>query len=274
MLWVTQRLAQAESLSTLRAEAAQRVDADVAGAVLDVMVEKRFLVPAANAPTDAYRALVGHVGALVPATIRTSTDLHCDRVFVFGEGRLASRVTKTLGAIGLDVKCAEQDKLLDTDGLHVAVSENDDLAALERLNRKAVMARRCLTFVRRTQASVAVGPCVVPGQTGCLSCYLGRQRSGSAFTAEFDAFLGGQLQRLHAYDGSPAIDGLVDFVVAQHVLCLAAGLQQHAEPGRIYSWHLLSGQMQERSVLKLPRCEVCGKNAAVDQPARAVRALL
>ena len=94
------------------------------------------------------------------------------------------------------------------------------------------------------------------------------------FTAEFDAFIGGQVEHFKSYDTSPAVEGLVAFALVQHVSCLASGLQQFAEPGRLYSWDLLSGQLQERAVLKLPRCDVCGLHAAQDVPARAVRAVL
>jgi bacteriocin biosynthesis cyclodehydratase domain-containing protein len=272
--WLADRAGEAVSLEVLRSEAEQRPDAAMVGAVLRAMIERRFLVPSAEAPADAYLALVQHYAKSMPRIIRAADDLHAGSVIVIGQGCLAQRALRTLRNLGIEVHHSADGHLLDEAGLHVAISDNDDVAAMERINRLAIAERRCLTFVRRTRSAVAIGPCVVPGETCCFSCYVSRQRGSSMFTAEFDAFIGGQAQRFKSYNTSPAVEGLVDFALVQHVSCLSSGLQQFAEPGRLYNWDLLSGQLQERAVLKLPRCEVCGLHAAQETPARAVRAVL
>jgi bacteriocin biosynthesis cyclodehydratase domain-containing protein len=191
------------------------------------------------------------------------------QIVVLGEGPLArytreviahEAVAAALGAVG--------------SVLRIACVEREDIALLRRANREAVEAGELVTFVYWTGSHFVVGPLVVPKQSSCFECALVRRAGASKHVDEVRALVETPPESAHPIPHfDPMLEGLVRFAVGRHVSAVTRGLFQAAQPGHVEHWDPVDGSRRVTRVLKLPRCGVCSRHAAV-RPPRAVRDFL
>jgi molybdopterin-synthase adenylyltransferase len=102
-----------------------------------------------------------------------------------------------------------------------------------------------------------VGPLVIPRETACFECARGRQNSqmnnpAEARLLEHVAFEGQGVNGFH-----PAMASVVADIAAMELTKVYGGFLPRTGLGRLIEVNLLSPQLVEHRVLKLPRCEVC-----------------
>jgi bacteriocin biosynthesis cyclodehydratase domain-containing protein len=104
---------------------------------------------------------------------------------------------------------------------------------------------------------VELGPLVVPGESACYSCLQTRRRAAASVNLQARA---GKL------DGARLNQPLaVDWLTVETIKLLT-GLCEPVTYGRLLTLDYLSGSVGLHPVLRLPRCERCGRTR--DLPAR------
>lgn len=103
-----------------------------------------------------------------------------------------------------------------------------------------------------------VGPLVIPGEVACYECLRARENSNLddpqlKRAAEPSAFAGQRVAALH-----PSMASIVGEVAAVELGRVYGRWSPAGAAGRVLEVNLISGSMQPRPLLKLPRCPVCG----------------
>ncbi|MCX6217966.1 TOMM precursor leader peptide-binding protein [Spirosoma sp.] len=103
-----------------------------------------------------------------------------------------------------------------------------------------------------------VGPFVMPGETACLECYLGRSNAQqrdyvTSRTVELAAYEGQIVSGFH-----PSMASILGDIAAFELFKQFGRIMQTWNAGTVLEINLLKTEMKPRKVLKLPRCPVCG----------------
>lgn len=140
----------------------------------------------------------------------------------------------------------------------VATSDFGGSILMRQWNEFAVEQRLAFFPVVLQDLVGFVGPLVVPGQTACYECLRARQNANlenasSRRAAESWAYGGQAVAGAH-----PIMASVLGELAAFELLKLYGLRQAPFRPGTLVEISLLSSRMTPRSVLKLPRCPVCG----------------
>jgi bacteriocin biosynthesis cyclodehydratase domain-containing protein len=114
-----------------------------------------------------------------------------------------------------------------------------------------------------------LGPCVLPFETACYTCYESRLKGNWPYYEEnlaFEESLSSGCARPD-YGCSPAAAGFVGNLAALEVLKLLTGFSYPVTCGKMWVFSVDTFEARAHTVLKLPRCPSCGFTA--DSPARA-----
>lgn len=189
-------------------------------------------------------------------------------VLVLGTGRLARAVRRGLGH--LHIRQVEAVAAGDGEiGLTVACSDYEAELAFRQHNRTGIAARIPMLFACIAEASVRVGPFVVPGDTSCFECFYHRLRANVTFREELDAFLASEasLEETGADSHAAIYAGLASALVCAQVANFLCGALHHCLFDRLLDLCPVTLEAAVSRVLKLPRCEVCGSTSASPLPA-------
>jgi bacteriocin biosynthesis cyclodehydratase domain-containing protein len=225
----------------------------------------------ADAGVAGERDWFRHHLAFVSACATPGTGYRTQRCALRGAGWMRERAAMALRAAGLEV--TPTDDCTDAATLVVVASDWDDHVLFRRENANAVRHGQRITFFGRAGIHLIAGPLVVPGQSACLECYFRRLSFNTRFPEEFEAY--GAFCAARQARGeratSPLAAGLVEFVVARHVLGAVRELPVLVEPGVIDALDCATLRLTTQHVLKVPRCGVCGRRSA--KPQRSIRDL-
>jgi bacteriocin biosynthesis cyclodehydratase domain-containing protein len=103
--------------------------------------------------------------------------------------------------------------------------------------------------LRARQLALEIGPLVVPGETACYECYTRRLTATGALQSEIEG--------AQQAESLPVFPTGLDWLALDVVKHLT-GISEPISRGRLWRLHLVSGQTETHTVLKLPRCPACG----------------
>ena len=102
-----------------------------------------------------------------------------------------------------------------------------------------------------------VGPLVVPRETACFECLIGRENSNIK-NPDAESALRSATLRSRGHAGfHPAMASVLGDFAAMELIKFAADVIPW-RIGALFEINMLSPEMTTRRVLKLPRCAVCG----------------
>jgi bacteriocin biosynthesis cyclodehydratase domain-containing protein len=189
-------------------------------------------------------------------------------VQVCGTGHLADAVRSDLARLHIPF-AGQFDPRASNVALIIACSDFENHVAFRERNRAAVAAGRPIFFACISEAAVRFGPLVVPRESACFECFHHRLRANLTFREEFDAFLAhNAFQDESGVDSRAGIYARLGsaFICAQVVQFLL-GCTQHCVVDRLIEVSPITVDMVSSRVLKLPRCEVCGRTEEFAPPA-------
>jgi bacteriocin biosynthesis cyclodehydratase domain-containing protein len=235
--------------------------------VVALLRERGLLV--ARSVTES-RDWLQHYLAFVRAKAAPATGYAARSCVLFGSGWIYERVASAIRHTSLDRQSAPDDG--DSATLIVVASDWESHELFRRENEGAVRRGQRATFIGRMDARILTGPLVVPGQGACYECYYRKLALNAPFRAEFDAYSALCSER-HDQPGrtSSLACGLVEYIVARHILAAANELNDVVFPGVVELYNCVTMERATRNVLRLPRCGVCGSR--VSKRERSIREL-
>ena len=105
-----------------------------------------------------------------------------------------------------------------------------------------------------------LGPCVIPRDTACYTCYEYRARGNWPHYDENLAFE----EYLHSgratadYGCLPPVAGFLAGIAAIECIKLLTGFSYPSTSGRMWTFNINTFEAEAHPVLKLPRCPSCG----------------
>lgn len=187
--------------------------------------------------------------------------VNAGRLAVVGDPALQTQVSSLVGRAGnTAVVALEPDATADIatfagDGsalrarLVVGCFNGQRSETAEALNRICVDLGLPLLIYRSYPLSVALGPLIVPGETGCLHCLLQRERAVRGI--EDLGTVG-----VSEHSGAMNFPFALDILAFEAVRWLAGA--DVSTLAKVWRLDLLTASTHISPVLKLPRCEVCG----------------
>ncbi len=230
-------------------------------ATLKALVEKKILLPTDRAKDldpalimQSYQARQTHLDKTMRFDMPDPTAW---QIFVAGEGALAHSLTAAVTDLGIDARPYDDEKraAIGPASLIVAAADAEDFELLRHINRRAVSLDVPVLSLWLDRHVVRCGPLTHPHATACFECYYHRVRSTRRFTAEFDA-------RAEGVIASPkpsrvSLHWAVAVATSQIVGFVAGTLRDsHLSPMR--EINTLRSEIRTSTLLRLPRCPVCG----------------
>jgi bacteriocin biosynthesis cyclodehydratase domain-containing protein len=192
-------------------------------------------------------------------------------VALFGKGILFNAAASLLTNWGIKIVHNPDADFGGPKSMALVCSDVDDRIEMLRLNAKFIAAGTPALYACVSEYLVRIGPLVVPGASACFECYDRRVRSLLFHADEFDAFIRDNHHKKQSETGSPMMaGGLGGFLVASTLIKFVCGVPHLANVGDILELNVISNKMSVSSVLKLPRCHVCGAGS-VNRVPTAVR---
>ena len=187
-------------------------------------------------------------------------------VKVHGKGTIAEHVRDTVKHLTEIPNNSE--KL----SLQILCSDQDDYSFFRSLNKSIVEQKNWSLPVRWVDYNIVVGPLIIPNQSACFECYYHRRYANIIFVGEFIACVQKESKERPLVSDS-IFESLVKYVTARAVTLIMKGALNAFSPGKIERYDLITGTKSSASVLKLPKCPVCGR-ANEEEPLRAIRELV
>lgn len=156
--------------------------------------------------------------------------------------------------------------------LRVVCSTPGDQQYLREQNKKAVKDGVAMLTVQWSDEMLSIGPLYIPNESACYECLTVRRRAATNFLTELDASLNNQIQRAHELKLDKVISQLAGFVIGRYLYIVTTGMFHLIKPNEVETWDVVKGEKHIGEVLKVPRCDVCGRKKASD-PIRAIRDL-
>jgi bacteriocin biosynthesis cyclodehydratase domain-containing protein len=140
----------------------------------------------------------------------------------------------------------------------VATSDFGGAVLMRQWNEFAVEHRHAFFPVVLQDLIGYIGPLVVPGETACYECLRGRQNANfedpaSRRAAESSAYAGQAVAGAH-----PIMASVLGELAAFELIKLYGLRRPLWRPGTLVEVGFLASRTTSRTVLKLPRCPVCG----------------
>ena len=157
--------------------------------------------------------------------------------------------------------------------LTIYCCDNEDFSALREQNENSVNDRSLTLYVRWTGAYLAIGPLYIPDETPCFECYIVRRRASSEHIPEYDAALQQTSTGVNAVNNDAIFENAVQYFVGRYILIAQKGLFYLLNPSQVEYWDIVTAEKTTGEVLKVPRCDVCGRLRSRD-PLQAVRELV
>lgn len=186
------------------------------------------------------------------------------KVFIIGTGSLAENLLQTIQKYGItvtqvtDLPVGVEPSSAST--IVIVCSDFEDHEFFRVANTYIVNAEIPALFVSLNWQHVRCGPFVVPKANACYECYYHRLGSTRRFHAEFLARSKSENILYRAIPNNLAIQWASILASTQVLGYLTGGADDlHLSPMR--EVEVLGMDVQKTSVLKLPRCPVCGSGS-------------
>lgn len=234
--------------------------------------------------TDGADPLLHLIRAVHPRAGDPEEDLftRLDRpVVIMGEGAVARAAAAAVASLGMDATVSSGSAIvsgqatIDPEGLMIVCADTDDFQWFRSINRAAVQAGSRGFYARLSGAQMILGPYVVPRKRPCFGCYADRVEANVAFIKEFKIRTTAHDRRgraLEVEEGSLVMAGMryhLGVSLAWHLL----GRLNTSRQSEVHHIDLATGEIEKASLLRAPRCEVCGSGRDAD-PKWGVRDLL
>ncbi|HHW76885.1 MAG TPA: TOMM precursor leader peptide-binding protein [Xanthomonadaceae bacterium] len=196
--------------------------------------------------SDSFSSIVAFLGS------KDSTTPY--RVYIEGEGHLATQVRELVSISGIPVVTTSQD------AIWIVAEDQEDQHKLLEANRRLVNNGAKGFFVSVSGACMRLGPTIIARQTACFECFHKR-----AFASVARPEIWNLLQRANSEltadnTSSPALICIAAGLAAVQAIKLAWGVRSDIGINQIIEVSALDFTFTRAPVLKLPRCEVCGKS--------------
>ena len=222
--------------------------ADAAERILEMLRQRKLIIAGNRSEKtviDPIYPWLRHIAAADKAS------LHCA---VVGDGLLASIVTEELSEIGMKpFRCHANLDLRAAADMNFAVVclDHPNEALLRKLNRIAVKRNIALLYVSLDRHIASIGPLVLPRATACYECYYHRVRS-SRKTMEIENVT------LSSSQPSRVVARLAAAQAVATILRFISGASFDLHLTSVLRHNLLDGRSGYSTILKIPRCSVCG----------------
>jgi bacteriocin biosynthesis cyclodehydratase domain-containing protein len=244
--------------------------------VVESLLSSHFLVKKEPNGTDgATSDLLTHVsGVMDPVGTQDETDGETGswRLGIVGDGSLSRAVQEAVQRNGLmPFTCSDPVEIPEKRRSHtlvVACADNEDHGLFRKVNAAAAAARVPSLYVSVTSQMARVGPIVVPHANACYECYFHRLASTRVHADEFAASADARAVLCRPVPTQLSIEWAVAATISQ-ILSFVSGLDLDLHLGPMSEADALKGEVVKSSLLKLPRCPVCGVGNA-SRPLRAV----
>jgi len=166
----------------------------------------------------------------------------------------------------------EYNKSSELRSLRVVCSTSGNQQYLREQNKQAVKDGVAMLAVQWNDEMLSIGPLYIPNESACYECLTVRRRAATNFLTELDASLNGQVQRPHEPKMDKVISQLAGYAIGRYLSIVTTGMFHLIKPNEVETWDVIKGEKQAGEVLKVPRCDVCGRKKSSD-PIRAIRDL-
>lgn len=207
-------------------------------------------------------------------------------VLVVDDSRMGEYVVEDLLEVGIDrvayadlrdrgpprgVGDADGYSAVDADDLYdsidaadfVVVTTDGPSAVLQEVNEHAIDTETPWVVGQIRGFDGIVGPAIFPGETACYECFHQRMLSNVTNIPAYSEFEDRQSDDDLAVAGLPmfsrAIAGYLSLDLL-HLLAFGIGYTS----GRVVTVNSLDLSMEVNEVLKLPRCDACGRDSSID----------
>lgn len=234
--------------------------------------------------TDGADPLLHLIRAVHPRASDTEENLF-DRldvpVAILGEGAVATAAAAAVVDLGMTANARSPadsqpgQPIASSGGLMIACADTDDFELFREINRSVVGSGGRAFFARLSGAQMILGPYVVPRKRPCFGCYADRVEANVAFIKEFKIRTSAHSRNgraLQIHEGSSVMAGMryhIGVSLAWNLL----GRLNSSRQSEVHHIDLATGEIEKASLLRAPRCEVCGSGRDAD-PKWAVRDLL
>ncbi|WP_448548288.1 TOMM precursor leader peptide-binding protein [Thalassotalea fusca] len=161
-----------------------------------------------------------------------------------------------------------------TEGQHLRIVCSDiaDQQYLLEQNRQAVKDKIACLTVQWTDEFLSIGPLYIPEESACYECLNVRKRAASNFLSELDAVLKRNTQRSVDVKLDSTLEYLISYAVSRYLSLVTRGMFHLVKPNEVETWDILKAEKTVGEVLRVPRCDACGRKKSSD-PTRAIRDL-
>lgn len=193
-----------------------------------------------------------------------------NKIEVAGEGKIKQCVEKISRSVIDDIPDAEVDTATRT--LRIVCSYEGKQQLIKQQNASAVEEKVALLAVQWADEYLTVGPLYIPGESACYECLNVRKRASTSFLAELDGVIKAPVKRAGKVQLDPFIENLIVYAVGRYLSIVCRGMFHLIKPNEVESWDIVKAERTVGEVLKVPRCDACGRKKSTD-PVRAFRDL-
>lgn len=272
---ILEKLSQPHSYeATVTWAQSQKIDREIVDSALSTLNEYSIIVetnPSHQSP------LPGVFKNVIDFNINASKALRSGLAFpyfnqleVVGEGDIKTVVAST--AAEVEAYLISQTPESDTRSLRIVCTTTGDQKLLREQNKQAVKDKVAMLPVQWADDMFTIGPLYIPGESACYECLTIRRRASTNYLAELDGGLTGTIQRSHIPKLDTPMKNLIGFAVSRYLSIVGCGMFHLIKPNEVESWDVIKAEKKVGEVLKVPRCDVCGRKKTSD-PIRAIRDL-
>ncbi|TCI93818.1 TOMM precursor leader peptide-binding protein [Tenacibaculum sp. M341] len=228
------------------------VDEDIMRQVIELLISKGFLVDSAYSKSQFERI----------ADLNKNKEIKYKEsklprsVFVTGEGKLSEILRESLAATNIKINKAN-----NPNSLKVVIADQDNHEFLRAENKKSVNDNQFTIFFRWTGGKFRIGPLLLPNESACLECAYQRELGSSLFPNEMNTYLNTEATSFPNYEGGPVLDSLAASIIIRQIILILRGDFDLLGTSNIITIDPLTLNVKHSSVLKLPRCKVCGSES-------------
>lgn len=190
----------------------------------------------------------GRIGMMVASDL-ADTGVKAIRVKSVGEGRESVIERPEIHEFN------DLDALVSTADYVVYADDSPGMEIARRVNRAAVESETPLTVGQLLGIEAILGPTVVPGQSPCLECLLGRWQGYQSDDTSYQEYITSShtSRDVHLPAHSRMLSGLLSKEATTQLLSGHGYVV-----GRTLDVDLRSMEFETNELLKMPRCSVCG----------------
>jgi len=192
---------------------------------------------------------------------------------VIGQGDIHDCVSKSVEQVRTSLSAYENQAVkAKRNKLRVVCSDTGDQQFLTAQNAQAIEDKVAFLPVQWNDEFLSIGPLYIPEESACYECLNVRRRAASNFLPELDGLLKSPVTRSVNATLDATMSHLVSYAIERYLSIISRGMFHLIKPNEMESWDILKAEKTAGEVLRVPRCDACGRKKASD-PIRAIRDL-